>query len=163
MSGNVSTFSVGDGHLVIFEYNEVPSMCPEFEVGPPEDADVVDRVFWQTSLSIYEVHTDTVPPTIAEVKSSVYMKTLYGKLRRRAERIEFWHGVKYMERFGNDALRWSVFDAADASFYKPIIKQFAKDKEVRVERIGEDQFKLSWRGPSYNAIINALEEEEETK
>ena len=49
-------------------------------------------------------------------------------------------------------------DAADGSYYKRIIQRYAKDNHVKVKQISNDLYELSWKGLSYNDIMDREEE-----
>ena len=47
-----------------------------------------------------------------------------------------------------------LMDAADGSYYKPLIKSYAVDGVVKVEQVDGEMFRLSWNGPSWNEIVD---------
>jgi hypothetical protein len=52
-------------------------------------------------------------------------------------------------------------DAADGSFYKGWMKEFAVDEKVSVEQIDEDTYEFSWIGLSWNDIADIVNDGQE--
>lgn len=51
-------------------------------------------------------------------------------------------------------------DAADGSFYKGTIMEFAEGGKVSVKQVDEDLYEFSWVGPSWNEIADIMNERE---
>lgn len=47
-------------------------------------------------------------------------------------------------------------DAADGSFYKGAMKEFAVDEKVSVKQIDEETYEFSWVGLSWNDIADVM-------
>ena len=84
--------SWGPECYVIIEAIPVPSMCPEYDPGPPEDFPYPE--FWDTGLKVVEV--DIHDNKCAEIGAK-RMRELYSKVTGRSERISYWRTLKYME------------------------------------------------------------------
>lgn len=54
-----------------------------------------------------------------------------------------------------------LMDAADGSYYKGFMKEFAIDEAVSVKQIGEETYEFFWFGLSWNDIADILNDGQE--
>ena len=77
---------------VIIEMVPIPSMCPEYEPGPPDDFPFPE--FWDSSVTVAEVDIHT---GICAQIGAKRMRELYAKVKGKNERISYWRTLKYLE------------------------------------------------------------------
>ena len=83
----------GPDCYVIIESLPIPSMCAEFDPGPPEDHPYPE--YWDATLQVAIV--DIHEGKCTEVKKSSQLRELYRFVEGRSERIQFWRTMKYLE------------------------------------------------------------------
>lgn len=77
---------------IMIEETHYPSMCPEFDPGPPEDEPFPE--YWNCQVEAFIV--DTESGKVSMVSPST-MRTCYKYISGRRERIAYWHALRYLE------------------------------------------------------------------
>jgi len=81
----------------LIEEIPIPSMCPEYEPGPPEDCKFPE--FWSVSVDVFMVDTYNKKVSLVGPKA---MRNVYKYIVGRNDRMYFWRVMKYLEEWENE-------------------------------------------------------------
>jgi hypothetical protein len=85
----------GPTGYIIIEEIPIPSMCPEYDPGPPADCEFPE--YWEVSVTVafVDIHAN-----VSRKIGYTEMHENYKWIQGRSERIAYWRCMKYMKAFG---------------------------------------------------------------